>query len=298
MLLEVRRFHRAARRVLADPKADRLTLGTFLREGGYSDYFAQHFLLPLSGAIWSCSPARMHAFPARYLFRFFANHGMLSVWGSPSWRTVVGGSRTYVDAIAAGLHDVRLATPGAAGRAPRRRRGGARRPAERATSTASCSPPTPTRPSRCWPTPRREEQRLLGAFAYSRNDTVLHTDGSLLPRARSARASWNYLLDACATTAGDVHVTYHLNRLQALHEPDDYCVTLNVTDRIAPGAELARMVYEHPAYTVDSPAAQRGLAALGGERHTAYCGAYHGWGFHEDGCVSGVRAAAALGVAW
>jgi uncharacterized protein len=298
MLLEVKRFHRAARRVLADPGCDRLTIGAFLREGGYSDYFAQHFLLPLTGAIWSCAPSRLHAFPARYLFRFFQNHGMLSVFGSPCWRTVAGGSRTYVDAIAARLPDVRLSTP--VTDVERRSDGVLVRDGsgEETLFDRLVLASHPDQALALLSDPSADERRLLGAFSYSRNDTVLHTDGSLLPRARAARASWNYLLDACATTAGDVHVTYHLNRLQALRTAEDYCVTLNVTDRIAPGAELARMVYEHPAYTVDSPEAQRGLAELAGHRNTVYCGAYHGWGFHEDGCVSGVRAAAALGVAW
>ena len=139
---------------------------------------------------------------------------------------------------------------------------------------------------------------MLGAWTYSQNHTVLHTDGSLLPHAHGARASWNYLLDTCSTSQPNVHVTYHLNRLQALVEPLDYCVTLNQTSRIEPGSELRRMVYEHPVYTHASLAAQAELPAIQGDRGTYYCGAYHGWGFHEDGCISGLRAALAMGCAW
>ena len=146
------------------------------------------------------------------------------------------------------------------------------------------------------PTP--SELRVLSSFDYASNETVLHTDGSLLPQASGARASWNYLLEACTTTTPMVGVTYHLNRLQALDEPAQYCVTLNQTGRIAPGSEISRMVYEHPIYTLDSLQAQRRLPTLSGVHNTAFCGAYHGWGFHEDGCVSGVRAALALGCSW
>jgi predicted NAD/FAD-binding protein len=146
--------------------------------------------------------------------------------------------------------------------------------------------------------PSAAEREVLGGFAYSSNQTVLHTDTSLLPRAAGARASWNYLLDACSSSQPAVHVTYHLNRLQALHEPVDYCVTLNGTSRIGAGHELRRMTYEHPIYTHASLDAQALLPRLQGARNTYYCGAYHGWGFHEDGCVSGLRAALALGCAW
>jgi predicted NAD/FAD-binding protein len=146
--------------------------------------------------------------------------------------------------------------------------------------------------------PSSQERRILSSFAYSSNETVLHTDGSLLPRSSGARASWNYLLETCTTTTPGVAVTYHLNRLQALDEPVEYCVTLNQSGRIAPSSEIARIGYEHPVYTIDSLDAQWRLPTLSGVNNTAFCGAYHGWGFHEDGCVSGVRAALALGCAW
>ena len=143
--------------------------------------------------------------------------------------------------------------------------------------------------------PRLDELRLLGSFGYSTNQTVLHTDSSLLPHAAGARASWNYLLDACTSSPPEVQVTYHLNRLHALHELEQYCVTLNQTDRIAESRRLRTITYQHPVYTLASLRAQRELAGLNGIAGTYYCGAYHGWGFHEDGCLSGLRAATALG---
>jgi uncharacterized protein len=294
MLAEVRRFHRHARSVLADPAAERLTLDDFLRDGGYSDYFADHFMLPLTGAVWSSSAATVRAYPARYLIRFFANHGMLTVTGSPQWRTVTGGSRTYVGRIADRLDSVLLRTPV---ETVERRAGGVVVNGEHRFDRIVIAT-HPDQALRLLADPSDEERRALGAWTYSRNSTVLHTDGSLLPRTAGARASWNYLLDTCTTSRPSVHVTYHLNRLQALREPVDYCVTLNDTSRVAAAHEIRRMVYEHPVYTHESLAAQALLPHLQGERHTYYCGAYHGWGFHEDGCVSGLRAALAMGCPW
>jgi uncharacterized protein len=294
MLAEVRRFHRHARAVLRDPAADRLTLDRFLADGGYSDYFTNHFMLPLTGAVWSSSPTTARAYPARYLIRFFANHGMLTVTNSPQWKTVVGGSRVYVEAVANRLDRVLMSTP--VERVERAGEGivvnGERRH-DRVVIAAH-----PDQALAMLADASEAERRVLGAWTYSRNHTVLHTDGSLLPHAHGARASWNYLLDTCSTSQPNVHVTYHLNRLQALVEPLDYCVTLNQTARIEPGRELRRMVYEHPVYTHASLAAQAELPLIQGDRGTYYCGAYHGWGFHEDGCISGLRAALAMGCTW
>jgi predicted NAD/FAD-binding protein len=143
--------------------------------------------------------------------------------------------------------------------------------------------------------PSTAEQDVLGAFRYSRNETWLHTDSSVLPR--KAKASWNYLKTSCQDTGGPVLVSYDMNRLMRLTEPLDYVVTLNATDRVREDAVIAKMVYSHPVYTPESVAAQRRLPSLN-TGTVAYAGAYHGWGFHEDGCASGVRAAAALGVTW
>jgi predicted NAD/FAD-binding protein len=146
-------------------------------------------------------------------------------------------------------------------------------------------------------TPTAAENEVLGAFRYTSSQVILHTDATVLPRARAARASWNYLLRGCSATATGVHVSYHLNRLQGLDEPADYLVTLNALDRVRPDRGLAWMTYRHPLYDGRSVAAQRRLPGLN-TPVLAFAGAYHGWGFHEDGCRSGVEAARALGVTW
>ncbi|WP_327711965.1 FAD-dependent oxidoreductase [Streptomyces sp. NBC_00464] len=299
MLAAVPRFHRAARRLLADggPDADTMTLGEFVSRGRFSPYFTAHFLTPVVSAVWSCDPVTAMLYPARYLFRFLDHHGMLAVGGSPVWRTVTGGSGAYVERVTKQLAAIRTATPV---RAVRRHAGGVDLVTAEDTTEAFDSVVIATHPDqalRILADPTDEEVRTLGAFRYSRNPTLLHTDTRLLPRARGARASWNYLMPSCAADAGHVTVSYDMSRLQRLDAPETFLVTLNGADRVAPGLVRARMVYEHPVFTPESVAAQARLPALSGPV-TAYAGAYHGWGFHEDGCRSGAEAAAALGVEW
>ncbi|GHJ37143.1 NAD(P)/FAD-dependent oxidoreductase [Streptomyces sp. TS71-3] len=296
LLAQVPVFHRRARRALAAGD-DTLTLGAFLAEGGFSPYFVTHFVTPLVSAVWSCAPGTALRYPAVYLFRFLQHHGLLSVGGSPRWKTVVGGSVEYVDRVAKQLPAVRTGTPV---RAVRRSPDRARVMAADGTAReydAVVLAVHPDQALRMLADPTESERQVLGAFDYARNETVLHTDTSLLPGARGARASWNYLMPSCRAPVESVRVSYHMNRLQRLAATRDYLVTLNAADRVGTGHVLARMVYEHPVYTLRSVAAQQRLAELG-TAVTAYAGAYHGWGFHEDGCRSGVEAAAALGVRW
>ncbi|MFD4021715.1 FAD-dependent oxidoreductase [Streptomyces sp. SH5] len=299
MLAEVPRFHRAARALLALPESgtSEMTLGEFARRGRFSPYFHAHFLTPMVSAVWSCDPVTALRYPARYLFRFLDHHGMLTVGDSPVWRTVTGGSRSYVDLVVKQLAAVHTATPV---RAITRHADGVDVTTEDGTTTPYDSVVIATHPDqalRMLADPNDAERSTLGAFRYSRNPTLLHTDTTLLPRARGARASWNYLMPSCAADADRVTVSYDMNRLQRLDAPDTFVVTLNSADRVDPDTVRARMVYEHPVYTPESVAAQARLPTLSG-RVTAYAGAYHGWGFHEDGCRSGVEAAAALGVRW
>ncbi|MEU9205307.1 FAD-dependent oxidoreductase [Streptomyces sp. NPDC048332] len=299
MLAAVPRFHRAARRLLEDggPDADPMTLGDFAARGRFSPYFTAHFLTPVVSAVWSCDPVTAMRYPARYLFRFLDHHGMLSVGGSPAWRTVTGGSAAYVDRVTKQLAAVRTSTPV---RSVRRHTDGVDVVTADDTTEPFDSVVIATHPDqalRILADPTDEETRTLGAFRYSRNPTLLHTDTRLLPGARGARASWNYLMPSCSADAAHVTVSYDMNRLQRLDAPETFVVTLNGADRVAPGLVRARMEYEHPVYTPESVAAQARLPALSGPV-TAYAGAYHGWGFHEDGCRSGAEAAAALGVDW
>ncbi|MGW5070390.1 NAD(P)/FAD-dependent oxidoreductase [Streptomyces cyaneofuscatus] len=299
MLAEVTRFHRAARALLELPEspATDMTLGEFARRGRFSPYFHAHFLTPMVSAVWSCDPVTALRYPARYLFAFLAHHGMLTIGGSPVWRTVTGGSRAYVERVVKQLTAVHTATPV---RSITRHADGVELTTEDGTTTPYDAVVIATHPDqalRLLADPTDAERATLGAFTYSRNPTLLHTDTTLLPRSRGARASWNYLMPSCAADADRVTVSYDMNRLQRLDAPETFVVTLNGSDRVDPGSVRARMVYEHPVYTPESVSAQARLPSLSGAV-TAFAGAYHGWGFHEDGCRSGAEAAAALGVTW
>ncbi|MGW6407191.1 NAD(P)/FAD-dependent oxidoreductase [Streptomyces vinaceus] len=296
MLADVPRFHRAARRLLADGDTTP-TLGDFLREHRFSSYFVGHFAIPLVAAVWSCAPATALEYPASYLFRFLDHHGLLTVTGSPQWKTVTGGSKAYVERAAKSPAGVLTSTP------VRSVVRGADRvrliteDGETAEHAAVVIAVHPDQALRLLADPTERERRVLGAFTYSRNPTVLHRDTTFLPRGGHARASWNYWLPSCSARPGSVRVSYDLNRLQRLPSHEPHIVTLNPGDRIDETTVLARMTYEHPVYTAESVAAQRLLPSLN-DGVTAYAGAYHGWGFHEDGCRSGAEAAASLGVTW
>jgi predicted NAD/FAD-binding protein len=303
MLVEVKRFHRAARRLLDDvgeptgPHGGPLTLGDFLTAGRYTPYFRRHFMVPLVSCVWSCAPRTALLYPARSLLTFLDHHGALSVTGSPEWRTVVGGSRSYVERAAKELTATELSTPV---RGVRRVSDGVeiRDDADDvrvfdATVVAVHADDA----LGLLVQPTAAERAILGAFSSSVNETVLHTDGRVLPKHARARASWNYLLDHCASTADEVHVSYDMNRLHRLDETRHHVVTLNPGGRVDDDEVLARMRYTHPVYTAASVQAQASLPTLSDQR-LAFAGAYHGWGFHEDGCLSGVNAARALGVTW
>ncbi len=317
MLAEVPRFHRAARRLLAENPGSEESFGRFLRARGFSPYFTAHFAVPLVAAVWSCPPGTALRYPAAYLFAFLANHGMLSVTGSPPWRTVTGGSRQYVDRIAARVARVRLSCPV---RSVRRHPDGVelRDASGEAHDFAAVVIAThPDQALRLLEAPTADERAVLGAIGYTPNEAVLHSDARLLPPRASARASWNYALD-CREVSRVVNganqespnqhspngggetptrVSYSMNRLQGLADGRDYIVTLGGRDDIDPALVIAVMDYAHPAYTRESVAAQRRLPGLN-TPVTAFAGAYHGWGFHEDGCRSGTAAALALGGSW
>ncbi|NKI41727.1 NAD(P)/FAD-dependent oxidoreductase [Streptomyces physcomitrii] len=304
MLAEVPRFHRAARRLLADRStagpdgADAgPTLGEFLEQGGFSAYFTAHFATPLVSCVWSCDTATARRYPARFLFTFLEHHGMLSVGDSPTWRTITGGSREYVDRIAKQLGSVRTSTPV---RAVHRHADGVEvdtAGGERAAYDSAVIATHPDQALRLLAEPTEEERRVLGALPYTANSTLLHTDASQLPRAPGARASWNYLLPDCTAGSDRVRVSYDMTRLQQLDTEETYVVTLGGDELVDQERVLARMSYEHPVHTPESVAARDELPALGG-RSLAFAGAYDGWGFHEDGCRSGVAAARRLGVEW
>ncbi len=298
MLTEVPAFHRRARELLqAGGQEDDITLGRFLADEGFSDYFRAHFALPLVAAVWSCPPDTALRYPARYLFEFLRNHGMLSVKGSPTWRTVTGGSHSYVRQIARRIPAVRTSVPA---RAVHRFPDGAAILDGNGHTTTFGAVVIATHADQALgllaqPTPA--EEKVLGAFAYTANPALLHTDDRLLPRRPGVRASWNYQLSACDGPQQRTRISYYLNRLQRLSAEQDYIVTLGGDGAVAEPSVIDRMDYAHPAYTPDSVAAQRQLPELN-TASAVFAGAYHGWGFHEDGCRAGVDAARALGVTW
>ncbi|WP_234834643.1 NAD(P)/FAD-dependent oxidoreductase [Mycolicibacterium stellerae] len=295
MLAEVRRFHRAATRLLRDESADDgETLAAFLDRHGFSRYFTDYFMTPLVAAVWSARPGDAMRYPARYLFVFLDHHGMLSVFGSPTWRTVTGGSAVYVEAIAMRLAEVVAGLPVTSVQ---------RVPDGVAVAVGSGRPRlfdaavVATHPAQALlmlDEPTTAERMVLGAIPYTTNHAQLHTDESVLPRHHRARASWNYLM---APDRDDVLVTYDVTRLMRLTGPRRFLVTLGGRGRVDPATVLAEMIYDHPLYTPESVAAQGRLPELNDDK-IVYAGAYHGWGFHEDGAASGLRAAQRLGATW
>jgi uncharacterized protein len=297
MLTEIIRFHRAASRLLGKDAAaeDNLeTLEAFLVRHRFSSYFIDYFITPLVAAVWSCAGEDALRYPARYLFVFLDHHGMLSVFGSPTWRTVTGGSANYVQAIASRLDEVSLATPvHSLRRLPHGVlvRAGSNAPRFFDAAVVAVHP---DQALLLLDEPTSWERAVLGAIPYSTNRAQLHTDESVLPRHRRARASWNYLV---TPERDQVVVSYDVSRLMRIKGNRRYVVTLGGHDRVDPESVIAEMTYSHPLYTPESVAAQRLLPTLGDDR-VAFAGAYHGWGFHEDGAASGLRAARRLGADW
>jgi predicted NAD/FAD-binding protein len=293
MILDLMRFNREARS-LVGLNGSGPSLGEFLAEGRYSPQFVQRLIVPQASAVWSADPRRMWDFPASMLAEFFANHGMFGFADRPTWLTVKGGSARYVEAIVRPLGErLRLSSP------VRR----IERFDERVEVTPQGGEPESfdevvlavhsDQALRMLADPSGAEAEVLGAIPYQPNDTVLHTDRTLLPRRRRAWASWNYHLSD--QPASRTTVTYHMNRLQSLRADREFCVTLNKTEAIDPESVIRVLRYDHPVYTPAGLAAQRRWDQVSGVRRTHYCGAYWGYGFHEDGVVSGLRVCARFG---
>ncbi|HTU30201.1 MAG TPA: FAD-dependent oxidoreductase [Solirubrobacteraceae bacterium] len=296
MIADLVRFNRAARSLVSDAPQDaaQISLGHWLERQRFSRPFIERLIVPQAAAVWSADPAQMWTFPARFLAEFFDNHGMLGLGDRPRWRTVSGGSARYVEALTGRLRGrIRLRT--------------AVQHVARADDHVLVTPQggEPERFDEVVLATHSDqalgmlvdasdiERELLGSVPYQDNEAVLHSDAGLLPRRRRAWASWNYhLLDDPGTRAT---VTYHMNRLQSLRAEQELCVTLNRTEAIDPSRIIRRIAYAHPVYTPAGIAAQARVAEISGRNRTHFCGAYWGWGFHEDGVVSAERVAARLG---
>jgi predicted NAD/FAD-binding protein len=294
MLHDVTRFYRHAPEHLAALDAPLTSLDDYLAQKGYCKAFRDDHLLPQAAAIWSTPLAHIGAYPAASLIRFFQNHGMMSIFGRGLWRTVEGGSRRYVHKLTeAFTGEIRT---GARVTGVKRNAGGAEirdvtGQVERFdevviathgdTALALLDDPTP------------EERRILGAFKYSRNLTVLHTDASLMPKRKAAWASWNHI--GRRSDPEDGCVTYWMNRLQTLTGAQDLFVTLKPTRPIEPAAVIKTEVYEHPLFDAGAIAAQREIWSLQGAHKTWFAGSYLGHGFHEDALQAGLAVAEQLG---
>ncbi|MCQ3829710.1 FAD-dependent oxidoreductase [Microbulbifer elongatus] len=299
MLRDIVRFNRDA---VADWKEGALgentTLGSYLVSNGYSDEFASRYLVPMGSAIWSASMARMLDFSVDFFIRFFYNHGLFNLFNRPQWRVIKGGSRSYIEPMTRGFVDrIRLNTP--VTRVLRntdnvlleyRAAEGEVRSEVFDQVIFACHS---DQALQILGDADRNEMEVLGQIPYEMNSVVLHTDETLLPKRQSAWASWNYRLqgDEAALPA----LTYNMNILQRLDTEKTYCVTLNADHLIAPDKVIGRFEYAHPQFSVQGNGAQARWPEINGTRRTWFCGAYWANGFHEDGVVSGVRVARALG---
>ncbi|MHC5064653.1 MAG: NAD(P)/FAD-dependent oxidoreductase [Planctomycetota bacterium] len=294
MLREIMRFNREAPQLLEDPD-ETLTLADYLDRGKYSRELIEHYLIPMGAAIWSARPEVMFQFPAAYFVRFFANHGMLSVDERPTWRVVQGGSRSYVKRIIAEFPGtVRCNAPVQSIRRHADRIELQIRGEQAETYDAVVIATHSDTALKMLADPSNREAELLGAIPYQRNEAVLHTDESLMPRRRRAWAAWNYHLGSAA--GKPVALTYNMNILQDLSAPVQFLVTLNRSDQIREDKILRRISYDHPVFTREGVDAQTHVDEISGVNRTYYCGAYWGFGFHEDGVKSGLAVAAKFGL--
>ncbi|MDA0589881.1 MAG: FAD-dependent oxidoreductase [Planctomycetota bacterium] len=304
MLADIVRFNREAPGLaLSRPESDETTVREFLARHRYSREFAEHYLLPMGAAIWSCPIGTFENFPIRFIIEFYRNHGLLSIRNRPTWRVIEGGSRNYVAKMTERFPDrIRLSTAIEQ----------VRRSAKEVTVIPRNGLPESfdhvifachsDQALRMLTDPTAAERDVLSEFPYERNIAVLHTDRSVLPRRRRAWASWNYHLAGRSSRSGPspgesgpaATVTYQMNLLQNLRSQHDFNVTLNSDEMIDPAKVLRRFEYQHPIFTVRRAAAQARHRELINVNRTSFCGAYWGNGFHEDGVVSALRVCEAL----
>ncbi|MEB3224089.1 MAG: FAD-dependent oxidoreductase [Candidatus Sericytochromatia bacterium] len=293
MIADILRFNREG--VTQAAKMPEATVAEFVAAHRYGRRFVSHYLLPMGASIWSCPPHTFEAFPIRFVMDFFANHGMLQVHGRPVWRVVRGGSARYVEALTATFREsIRLRTPVL----------GIRRDADGVTVRTSAGEERhdevvlachADQALAMLEDPSDVEREVLAAFPYQRNEAILHTDASLLPRTRKAWAAWNYSIPRDPREV--VTLSYNMNILQRLTSAHTFCVTLNPTREPAEGTVLRRLTYHHPIFTAGREQARHRHAELIRARKTSFCGAYWGYGFHEDGVNSALAVARAHGEA-
>jgi len=283
MLTDALRFRREASELMQTDDYT-ITLAEYLQKKQYGSFFIENFIIPMGAAIWSADPVQYREFPARYLVEFFNNHGVLNIRNQPQWLTIKGGSRQYIEPLTRNYRDgIRLETPVSA----------VKRFENRVEITAKGQSESfdqvvlavhSNQALKMLTDPTDLERNVLGVIPYQENLAVLHTDARLLPPKQIAWASWNYHVPKSET--GRVALTYYMNRLQSLKANKHFCVTLNMPDAIQAEQKIASLVYHHPVYDPKGLQARRSQDALNGQNRTYYCGAYWGYGFHEDGVNS------------
>ena len=288
MITDILRFNKESLALLE--ANDEISLGDYLTQNHYKPMFINNYIVPMGAAIWSTDAAQMMAFPARFLVRFFHHHGMLTVNNRPQWRTIVGGSARYVEALSEPFkYKIKLNTPIASVR--RLKESVLLRPQHSEEQTFdyvffACHSDQAL--AMLGADASAVERDILGAIPYQENSIYLHHDRSLLPKRKLSWAAWNYHVSE--QPSNKVQVTYNMNILQNLKSPEPILVTLNHTDLINPAKVIKRLKYTHPVYTIAGAAAQGRHAEISGVNRTSYAGAYWRNGFHEDGVASALTA--------
>ena len=307
-IIEILRFNRLAKKattlIQSDQTAEgakvnqanldtQVALGEFLDQHGFSDYFATHYVLAMTAAIWSASINSCRDFPLHFFLRFLSNHGLLDIANRPQWYVIEGGSRSYIPKLTQSIQDIRLNSAVVSVT----RHGG------HATITSLNSTESfdevifachSDQALALLKDPSINETQVLGAIKYRSNEVVVHTDNSLLPKHKKAYASWNYCIDPQADELPTL--TYNMNILQGLKTEQDLCVTLNQTKRIDPKHVLRHFNYAHPVFSLESIAAQNQRHIICGKNLTHFCGAYWYNGFHEDGVRSALDVCQRFGI--
>jgi predicted NAD/FAD-binding protein len=284
MIFDIFKFRRESEDLLKTDDYS-LTLQNFLTAKRFSRLFIDHFILPMGAAIWSADPVKFNEFPALYFAQFFENHGFLNLRNQPQWLVIKGGSKQYVKPLTRSYADrIRLNCPVKYIR---------RYPDHVSVQTADGQPERfdqaviathSDQALAMLQDPSDNEKEILGAIPYQDNHAVLHSDESVLPQKKAAWASWNYHIPQAQS--GRVALTYDMNILQSLGAPVEYCVSLNLPNSIDPAKKIKEMHYHHPAYNPKSLAARNRHEEINGVNRTYFCGAYWGYGFHEDGVNS------------
>ncbi len=296
-IAEILRFNKLVKELAQQQNASGIdsTLGDFLTQHRFSDFFCDNYILPMGAAIWSSTLADMRAFPLGFFARFFLNHGLLDVVNRPQWYVIKGGSKQYIPALTQGFADrIKLNSPVQSvirdGHGVVVMVNGS---AERFDQVIfACHS---DQALALLADPSHQEQAVLSSLTYQVNQVVLHTDTKLLPTRKAAWASWNYRLDGSdSEQSAPPSLTYNMNILQHIESPHTFCVSLNCADLIENSKILRTFNYSHPVFNTESIAAQKQRSTINGEQQTWFCGAYWYNGFHEDGVRSALDVVKAL----